>query len=326
MSYEREMQIACEAALRASKLCEQVRGESGPEPIQKKDRTPVTVADFGSQAVICRTIAEAFPGDQVVGEEDGTTLREANMTSTLEKVTGYVRPFLSDATDEKVITWINLGQGEVGSRYWAIDPIDGTKGFLRGDHYAVAVALIEEGEVKLGILACPSLPPSRGEFGGERGVLFAAVRGQGASMSPMNGASHIPIHVASLEQNPDLPFVESVESVHCDHLQQRAVAEAVGIQRPSLRVDGQAKYGMVARGEAVLYLRFPSSQSPTYLEKVWDHAAGAIIVEEAGGRVTDMKGHSLDFSRGPDMMDNQGIIAGSLSSHHKVLEILDITH
>jgi 3'(2'), 5'-bisphosphate nucleotidase len=325
MSYEREMQIAFEAALRASKLCEQVRQELGPEPIQKEDRTPVTVADFGSQAVICRTIADAFPGDQVVGEEDGTTLREANMTGTLETVTAYVRRALSDATHEKVITWINRGKGEVGPRYWAIDPIDGTKGYLRGDHYAVAVALIEKGEVKLGILACPSLPISTGESGGERGVLFAAAHGQGASMSPMNGASHTTIHVASLEQNPDLPFVESVESVHCDHPQQHAVAEAVGIQRPSLRVDGQAKYGMVARGEAVLYLRFPSSQSPTYLEKVWDHAAGTIILEEAGGRVTDMKGHTLDFSRGPDMTDNQGIIAGSLSIHKKVLVVLDIT-
>lgn len=326
MSYEREMEIAFEAALRASKLCEQVRQKLDPEPIQKEDRTPVTVADFGSQAVICRTIADAFPGDQVVGEEDGSTLGEANMASTLEKVTAYVRCALSDATHERVITWINRGKGKVGPRYWAIDPIDGTKGYLRGDHYAVAVALIEKGEVKLGILACPSLLISTADFGGERGVLFAAARGRGASMSPMSGASHTTIHVASLEQNPHLPFVESVESVHCDHAQQHAVAEAVGIQRSSLRVDGQAKYGMVARGEAVLYLRFPSSQSPTYLEKVWDHAAGAIILEEAGGRVTDMKGHSLDFSRGPDMMGNQGIIAGGLSIHKKVLEVLNITY
>ena len=119
MSYEREMQIAFEAALRASKLCEQVRQESGPDPIQKEDRTPVTVADFGSQAVICRTIADAFPGDQVVAEEDGNTLRAANMAGTLGKVTAYVHRALSDATHERVITWINRGKGEVGPRYWA---------------------------------------------------------------------------------------------------------------------------------------------------------------------------------------------------------------
>jgi 3'(2'), 5'-bisphosphate nucleotidase len=89
-----------------------------------------------------------------------------------------------------------------------------------------------------------------------------------------------------------------------------------------MRVDGQPKYGIVARGEALLYLRFPSAEAATYLEKIWDHAAGAIIVEEAGGRVTDMQGRPLDFSRGPDMAGNQGIIAGNLSIHEKVLEVL----
>jgi 3'(2'), 5'-bisphosphate nucleotidase len=324
MSYEREKQLAVEAALSAAKLCEQVRQEMGSEAMEKKDGTPVTVADFGSQAVICRSIADAFPGDQVVGEEEGTPLQEPHMSGILEKVTKYVQRTLSDTTWKSVISWINRGNGEVGPRYWTIDPIDGTKGFLRGDQYAVAVALIEEGEVKVGILACPSLCVNPGDDEGEKGVLFSAVRGQGATMSPMKGGLNTPIQVASLEQNSNLPFVESVETAHCDQNQQHAVAKAAGIQDLSLRVDGQAKYGMVARGEAVLYLRFPSSQSPTYLEKIWDHAAGAIIVEEAGGSVTDMEGRPLDFSHGPDMTDTHGIIAGNVSSHEKVLEVLKL--
>ncbi len=322
MPYEHEKQVAVEAALSAAKLCEQVRQEMGPAAMEKKDGTPVTVADFGSQALICRTIADAFPGDQVVGEEEGTLLREPKMGVTLEKVTAYVQRTVFDATQEDVITWINRGSGEVEPRFWTIDPIDGTKGFLRGDHYAVAVALIEQGEVKLGILACPSLPNSTGEDEGERGVLFSAVRGRGARMFPMNGAPDSSIRVAGLDQNPKLPFVESVESSHCDHSQQHAVAKAVGIQVPSLRVDGQVKYGMVARGEAVIYLRFPFAESSIYLEKIWDHAAGAIVVEEAGGRVTDMRGRPLDFSQGPDMVGNKGIIAGNPSIHEKVLEVL----
>ncbi|MGD8984643.1 MAG: 3'(2'),5'-bisphosphate nucleotidase [Desulfobacteraceae bacterium] len=322
MPYEHEKQVAVEAALSAAKLCEDVRREMGPEAMEKKDGTPVTVADFGSQALVCRTIADAFPGDQVVGEEEGTVLREPDMGVTLEKVTAYVQRTVFEATQEDVINWINRGSGKVGPRYWAIDPIDGTKGFLRGDHYAVAVALIEEGKVKLGILACPSLPIRLGDDPGERGVLFTAVRGQGASLFPMNGAPDSSVRVASLDQNPNLPFVESVESSHCDHSQQHAVAKAAGIQVPSLRVDGQVKYGMVARGEVAIYLRFPSAESATYLEKIWDHAAGAVIVEEAGGRVTDMQGRPLDFSQGPDMLGNQGIIAGNLSIHEKVLEVL----
>jgi 3'(2'), 5'-bisphosphate nucleotidase len=322
MPYEHEKQVAIEAALSAAKLCEQVRQEMGPMAVKKEDGTPVTVADFGSQALICRALSEAFPDDQVVGEEEGSALREQKMGTILENVTAYVQRAVFDATQEDVITWINRGNGKVGPRFWTIDPIDGTKGFLRGDHYAVAVALIEQSDVKLGILACPSLPDIAGGDARHRGVLFTAVRGQGARMFPMNGAPDSSIHVAKPSQNPKLPFVESFESSHCDHAQQQAVAKAVGIQAPSLRVDGQVKYGMVARGEAIIYLRFPSADSATYLEKIWDHAAGAIVVEEAGGRVTDMQGHSLDFSEGPDMVGNQGIIAGNSLIHEKVLEVL----
>jgi 3'(2'), 5'-bisphosphate nucleotidase len=294
----------------------------GPVAIEKKDGTPVTVADFGAQALICRTLSDAFPDDQVVGEEEASPLREPKMGATLEKVTAYVQGTASDATQEDVITWINRGNGEVGPRFWTIDPIDGTKGFLRGDHYAVAVALIEKGEVKLGVLACPSLPNSTGDDAREGGVFFTAVRDQGARVFSMNGARGSSICVASLDQNPKLPFVESVESSHCDHAQQQSVAKVVGIQAAPLRVDGQVKYGIVARGEAVVYLRFPAARSAAYLEKIWDHAAGAIVVEEAGGIVTDMRGRSLDFSQGPDMVGNQGIIAGNSSIHEKVLEVL----
>jgi 3'(2'), 5'-bisphosphate nucleotidase len=60
-------------------------------------------------------------------------------------------------------------------RYWTLDPIDGTKGFLRGDQYAIALALVEHGEVVLGVLGCPNLPNPDGS----RGAIFAA--GDGTS-------------------------------------------------------------------------------------------------------------------------------------------------
>ena len=85
-------------------------------------------------------------------------------------------------------------------------------------------------------------------------------------------------------------------------------------------MDSQAKYGAVARGEAVLYLRLPSSSG--YRERIWDHAAGSLIVEEAGGQVTDMFGQSLDFATGYQMVRNQGIVASNGSLHGAVLEAL----
>ncbi|MGQ4647550.1 3'(2'),5'-bisphosphate nucleotidase [Lyngbya aestuarii] len=325
MSYEKERQVAIEAALTAAKLCEKVRQERVPEAIEKSDKSPVTVADFGSQAVICRALAAAFPDDPVVGEEDAAALREPSMAAQLQQVTNYVQALTGEANPEAVLSWINRGNSEIAPRYWTLDPIDGTKGFLRQDQYAVALALVEKGEVKLGVLACPALPLALDQPNGERGVLFVAVRGQGAIMLPLAGGTPRPIRVAAADDLANLRFVESVESGHGDHSRQDAVAKAVGITADSLRMDSQAKYGAVASGQAALYLRLPSPKSPDYREKIWDHAAGTIVVEEAGGRVTDMYGKPLNFSLGAKLADNQGVIVSNGSIHDQVIAALQET-
>lgn len=325
MSYEKERQVAIEAALTAAKLCEKVRQERVPEAIEKSDKSPVTVADFGSQAVICRALAAAFPDDSVVGEEDAAALREPSMAAQLEQVTNYVQALTGEANPEAVLSWINRGNSEIAPRYWTLDPIDGTKGFLRQDQYAVALALVEKGEVKLGVLACPALPLALDQPNGERGVLFVAVRGQGATMLPLAGGTPRPIRVTAADDLANLRFVESVESGHGDHSRQDAVAKAVGITADSLRMDSQAKYGAVASGQAALYLRLPSPKSPDYREKIWDHAAGTIVVEEAGGRVTDMYGKPLNFSLGAKLADNQGVIVSNGSIHDQVIAALQET-
>ncbi len=322
MLYEREKQVAIQAALAAAKLCEQVRREIALEALEKNDRSPVTVADYGSQAVVCQTLAETFPDDPVVGEEDATALREATAANYLAQVTTYVQASIPSATPEAVTAWVDRGNGEVGPRYWTLDPIDGTKGFLRGDQYAVALALVEAGEVKVGVLACPALSVN-GLRPTEQGVLFVAVRDQGATMVPLSRSNDPqPIHVVSPDNLANLRFAESVEPDHSNHAQQEAIAEAVGITAASLRMDSQAKYGAVACGQAALYLRLPSPKSPNYREKIWDHAAGTIVVEEAGGRVTDMHGQPLNFSRGSKLVDNRGVIVSNGTIHEAVLAAL----
>ncbi len=312
MSYIQEKKIAIEACIAAAKLCEEVR-KNIPEAIEKNDRSPVTVADFGSQAIVCKALAEAFPNDPVVGEEEAATLKE-NL-DTLAQVTDYVKAIIPEATSDKVVNWIDHGKVELGKRYWTLDPIDGTKGFLRKDQYAIALALIEEGVIKVGVLACPAL-----SFNDEQGLLFIAVRGEGATMSGLSGNNPQIIKVA---ESPDkLRFVESVESGHGNQSQQSAIAQQVGITAPSLRMDSQAKYAAVAAGEAALYLRLPSPKTPDYREKIWDHAAGVIVVEEAGGKVTDMHGKSLDFSLGAKLVNNQGVVVSNGVIHEAVINAL----
>lgn len=318
MPYESEKQIAIQAVQAAAQLCEQVRREIVPEAIEKKDKSPVTVADFGAQALICRALSTAFPQDAVVGEEDAAELRTPEMAERLAQVTQYVQALVPDATAEQVTDWIDHGNGQVASRYWTLDPIDGTKGFLRGDQYAIALALIEDGEIKVGVLGCPALSFTEGQTG----LMGVAVRGAGATLSPLAGGTPQSIQVVSAEQSDNLRFVESVESGHGDQSRQAAVAKAAGITQDSLRMDSQAKYMAVAAGEAALYLRLPSPKTPDYREKIWDHAAGVILVEEAGGRVTDIAGKSLDFSLGAKLVNNQGVVVSNGSIHDPVLAAL----
>jgi len=318
MAYEREKAVAIEAAIAAARLCQSVRADI-PEAMAKSDKSPVTVADYGSQALICRALAAAFPGDPVVAEEDAAMLRQADLAAVLAKVTGYVQASVPEATPEQVTDWIDRGNGQVAARYWTLDPIDGTKGFLRQDQYAIALALVENGDLKLGLLGCPALQL---EGMNEPGALFVAVRGAGTVLLPLAGGEPQPLRVASADDPSKLRFAESVESSHGDRSRQQAIAQAVGITAESVRVDSQAKYGIVAAGQAALYLRLPSPKSPDYREKIWDHAAGAIVVEEAGGRVTDMYGQPLDFSLGAKLANNQGIVASNGVIHEAVLAAL----
>jgi 3'(2'), 5'-bisphosphate nucleotidase len=348
--YQTERDFALEAVVRAAGLCRQVQIQMvRPLASQKADRSPVSVADYGSQAIVCRSLAAAFPADPVVAEESADALRRPDQAEMLAHVTRFVREVLPDATPAGICDWIDHGQGAPTARFWTLDPIDGTKGFLRGDQYAIALALIVGGRVQVGVLACPNLtpdflqhwpddappqsPPSDGgegwslprrNGGGQGGgVVFVAVRGQGAAMLPLDGdGPPRPIHVASLANPAAARFAESFEPAHADQAAHQALARALGITQPPLRMDSQAKYGVVARGEAALYLRLPSPQTLDYREKIWDHAAGALLVEEAGGRVTDALGADLDFGAGRKLTRNRGVIVSNGQLHEAILSAL----
>ena len=183
-----KVQIAIDAVIKAMRLCEQVQAEMvSTDAIQKTDRSPVTVADFGSQALICKAIGDAFPDNPIVAEESAQALKEN--ASLLERVTDYVNQFCEDASasTENVCEWIDRGSGEVGPSFWTLDPIDGTKGFLRHDQYAVALAHIVDGTVQLGVLGCPNLPHQLNNGDAERGCLFVAIRGEGYATLHKNG-------------------------------------------------------------------------------------------------------------------------------------------
>jgi 3'(2'), 5'-bisphosphate nucleotidase len=319
----RELEAAITAATAAAKVCQMVQTEMvRPETIMKADRSPVTVADFGSQAVAIRFLREEFPGDPIVAEETSSDLRKPENEELLESVTRFVRTVFPVATEEAVCRWIDEGSNEIAPRYWCLDPVDGTKGFLRWDQYAVALALVVEGTVQLGVLACPNLPHNLKRQDGPRGVVFLAVLGEGAYQMGLSGGNAVPIRVSTAGVGQAVRFCESVESGHADQEAHGRVARKLGIREPSIRMDSQVKYGLVARGDAAIYLRLPNPKTPDYREKIWDHAPGAIIIQEAGGRVSDLHGKPLDFSVGYRLTENMGVVATNGLVHDQVLTAL----
>jgi len=320
MPYELERKAAIESVLRACTLCEAVRATfHSRDVLEKKDRSPVTIADFGAQAVISHHLALCFSNDPLVAEEASGMLREKENAELKDLVTDHVKRITPKLSDDDVLAAIDRGAGEGGGkgRFWTLDPIDGTKGFLRGGQYAVALALVKDGEVVVGVLGCPNLPLHGSEPHDEKGCLFAAVRGEGAVMKGFEDPVEQEIEVVKAIEPPDVQFCESVESSHSAHQESALIAQRLGMTKPPVRMDSQCKYGIVARGDAAIYLRLPTRQS--YMETVWDHAAGSIIVEEAGGKVTDMEGKPLDFSLGRRLTGNRGIVVTNGGLHDQVL-------
>ncbi len=319
MRFEDETEAAVAAVAAAAILCTRVQAALGAAGrLSKADRSPVTVADFGAQAVVSHVLSRALPAVPLMAEEDADALRSGGHAGLRAQVAAEVEA--ATGLDE-VATLAAIDRGRYGGaptgRYWVLDPIDGTMGFLRGEQYAVALALIEDGEPVVAVLGCPNLPWRLDVPEGPRGVLMVAVRGLGTTVRPLSGGEITPARVAQVARPADATFCESVEGGHSDQAAAARIATRLGITRPPLRMDSQCKYAAIARGDAAVYLRLPVRVD--YCEKVWDHAAGWLTVIEAGGRVTDAHGRPLDFRQGRTLARNAGVIASNGALHDQVL-------
>ncbi len=184
--FRRELEVALQAVRVASRACRSVQSSISPETIAKQDKSPVTVADFASQAIVCKIIGDAFPQDAIVGEEDSAELRTEGHTSQLQRVHAEVSQVGLEGSPDDICRWIDRGNSPGGvSRFWTLDPIDGTKGFLRGEQYAVSLALIVDGQIEVSVLGCPNLPAADA-WDKEVGALFSAVRGHGAQLRKLD--------------------------------------------------------------------------------------------------------------------------------------------
>ena len=218
---------------------------------QKLDKTPVTEADLAAERVIVEILQTAFPDIPIVSEE------------------------LVDAE----------GLPPSASRFWVVDPLDGTREFVaKNDEFSVCIGLVEDGRPVLGVLHGPAV-----------GLTYAA-NGPGTATRQRRGGAIEPIRARTA--SPDGFVVVHSRS----HENSRRIGEF--LQNFSVlerkKCGSALKFGLIAAGEADLYPRFGTTME-------WDTAAGQAILEAAGGRVETITGAPLTY--GKPGLKNDGFIA-----------------
>ena len=312
-----DINFALKTVLIGSNLAENIRAEFSDCSLEKDDKSPVTAADFGVQAISGALISKYFPDVPLVGEEKSDVLKKSENSELLFKITENVKRFITEATEKTVCDWIDRGSGETDRVFWTIDPIDGTRGFVRGDQYALSLALIKNSEVCVGVVACPNLNISKDG----KGFLTLAVKGKGCWGKSLTGKDEwARMQVSECRDIKEARIVGSFESSHTNKDKITGMMERLGIYRESILMDSQAKHVVIASGGGEIFMRIPPKTNPEYKEKIWDVAASALAIEEAGGIVTDLNGEPLNFGAGKELVNNTGLIATNEYLHEHVVK------
>eukprot|EP00903_Cladosiphon_okamuranus_P008092 g7802.t1 len=333
--YRDEMAVATYIVQVASHVARELQEElCRAEAISKRDSSPVTVADFTVQAIVLGVLKRYFPDHGFIAEETSSVLRQDQ--PSLSHVLSVVGTVLGreGLTEAELCAAIDLGarghgrhergRWGKGGRTFVLDPIDGTKGFLRGEQFCVALGLLDGGKAVGGVLGCPNLPagyehPGCGKAGEARGLLYTAASGEGTFVRALSAGADDSrrVFVDHARKPCDTRVLESVEAGHTSHAVAAQVCSDLGITLPPIRVDGQCKYGLLSEGQGGIYLRLPRWG---YHEWIWDHLAGVVVITEAGGKVTDTRGEPLDFSLGAKLpREVVGVVATSGKIHANVV-------
>ena len=297
------------AVRQAAVLCRRVQ-ENYLISSDKGGHEPVTIADYGAQAILSRAISQYFPGDAIMAEEQGEQFMELVEEDLRREVIQLISEILgTPVTQVEVVKWLDYGQNREAEHTWVIDPIDGTKGYISLRNYAIAVGLMHNRKPVGGIIGAPSYPGGAQLFHAQSGIAY---------MQPLAGGAVKRIHASNQTESASLRALESVEKSHANHDRMQHVREVAGLGEATLiHIDSMEKYARIAAGDGELYLRLPRIGS-TRPFMIWDHCAGTAIVEAAGGKVTDIDGSPLDYSNGKTL-NNQGIVVSNGAIHDRII-------
>ena len=328
------VRVGCRVAVRAQKASQSASGKA-----VKTDASPVTVGDFAVQACISHILSQAFPETKLLGEEDDEGF--SKLSSDIKKdIVARVSEEFPELKDETRVAQL-IGRGSFGKLpadkppCFVLDPIDGTKGFLRGEQYAVCLGYLDaDGIPAASVVGCPNMPshlfkPGESDAAADRGFLFDAVHGGGVRMRRIekNGEEEIlrEWSVADNSTEPEAPIViaESYEKSHTKGNTNHVLFKELSIDdtKNVLRIDSQVKFCALARGDANVYLRFVSFDIST-----WDVLPGYLLLKESGGRVTDKFGGEINFNVGRTVKSDSLIAtrAGMGDVHDRILRMIAV--
>lgn len=184
------------------------------------------------------------------------------------------------------------------SRVWMIDPIDGTKGFInKNGDFAVQIGLTENGQSVLGIVFLPA-----------ENALYLASKGNGAFLIEADGEPE------RLFTSDKTDFTEMYLATSRNHRSPKMtrIVEDLGLKQEIERGSVGLKVGLIARRICDLYIHL----SPR--TKFWDTCAPEIILEEAGGKMTDIFGYPLRYDI-KDVQNHNGILASNGAAHDETV-------
>ena len=263
--YSRELETARSVALEAAALVASFKGRPlGVE--HKAGGEPVSQADIQSSELIVRRLERAFPGDAILSEEI------PDDHSRLAK-----------------------------SRAWMIDPIDGTRDFLRGEvGYVVMIGLCVEGRPAVGVVVQPTT-----------GDVWMGAPGLGAWKEHSDGR-RMPMRISNIKEAKDIRLVSS-KSHRSDYYQR--FRDDLGITDELALGSVGLKVALVAEGSRDLYV-YPGSQT-----KIWDSCGPEAILTAAGGRVTDSVGDALCYTD-LTLQNLHGLVASNGLVHDCALQTI----
>ncbi|MFQ5603160.1 MAG: 3'(2'),5'-bisphosphate nucleotidase CysQ [bacterium] len=184
------------------------------------------------------------------------------------------------------------------SRVWVVDPMDGTKEFIdKVGQFAAMIGLVENGRPVLGLVYQPT-----------SAIFYWAVRNQGAYMIQNGQKSEL--HVSNVTEIDQLKLV--ISRSHRAELVD-TMKEALGIHKEVASGSVGLKVGLLAQKKCDLYLH-PNSKT-----KEWDTCAPEIILQEAGGTLTDCWGQPLKYNK-ENVYNDKGFVASNGTRHAEIIE------